>query len=150
MDELIAFVRAQLDEDERVARAASAGPWRYDPTQHHREPGTVRFSEGVFTGPAGRDAICIATTGETDDPQSMVDAEHIARWDSARVLAEVEAKRRVLDEYAEADHLQQVGWENDEPSKYEYMAREEALGKVVKLLAQAYAGRPGWREEWRV
>jgi hypothetical protein len=112
-DDLVARLRhawdereRQLDEDERVAQAATTGPWRYDPTQHHREPGTVRFSEGVFTGPAGRDATCVAITGETDDPQSMADAAHIARHDPARVLAEVErgrrdiaAKRRILAEH---------------------------------------------------
>jgi uncharacterized protein DUF6221 len=76
---------------------------------------------------------------------------HIARWDPARVLAEVEqerrdieAKRRILDWLTRVD---------------EYMDRDDMswhrLGgaidtdDAVRLLAQPYAGRPGFREEWR-
>lgn len=142
MTELADWLRQQLDEDERVAREASAGPWRYDPTKHHREPGTVRFSEGVFTGPAGQDATCVATTGETDDPQSMADAEHIARWDPARVLAEIEAKRRILDDRDEA--VAHAARDFDMVLE----GNADALNGVVRLLAQPYAGQPGWREDW--
>lgn len=140
-DAALAWFRAQLDDDERVARAATSGPWRYDPTKHHRLPGTVRFEEGVFTGPPGADAVCIAVTGETDDPQSMADAEHIATWDPARVLAEIEAKRRILA------HIGMVvispGREALPP---EYVEQMELF---CKWIAQPYADRPGFPEEWR-
>jgi hypothetical protein len=56
---------------------------------------------------------------------------HIARWDPARVLAEVEAKRKILSMYED------------------YTAERRHLGPVIWALAQPYAGRPGWREEWR-
>ena len=81
MSDLVAFLNARLDEDEAAARAASPGPWRYNSRKHHREPGTARFSEAVFAGPPGEDALCVTTTGESDDPQSMLDATHIARHD---------------------------------------------------------------------
>lgn len=95
--ELVDFLRARLDEDEAAARAATPGAWRYNPDKHHHIVGTPLFEEAVFAGPPGVDAVCVAGTGKTDDPQSMRDAEHIARHDPARVLAEVEAKRAVVD-----------------------------------------------------
>lgn len=144
MDELITWLRAQLDEDERVARGATAGPWRYDPTKHHRRPGTSIFEEGVFTGPPGAEAVCIAVTGETDDTQSMADAEHIARWDPARVLAEIAAKRAILDSItSRLDHREPDGGWEDADAETDGMA-----SGTLHLLAQPYAGHEGWREEW--
>jgi hypothetical protein len=55
------------------------------------------------------------------------EAAHIVRWDPARVLAEVQAKRRILDEFS---------WEAGET-------------RAIMHLAQPYAGQPGWQEEWR-
>lgn len=31
MDDLVRWLGAQLDEDERIARAATPGPWRHHP-----------------------------------------------------------------------------------------------------------------------
>lgn len=61
-----------------LSNDATPGPWRYNPSKHHRQPGTVCFSEAVFAGPAGTQAICVATTGETDDVPSQSDAAWIA------------------------------------------------------------------------
>ena len=94
---IVEFLTARLAEDEQDAVAATVGPWRHSPDKHWRKPGTTWFEEAVFAGPAGDGATCVAGTGETDDPQSMADARHIARHDPARVLREVEAKRRILD-----------------------------------------------------
>lgn len=137
--DIMAFLRARYDEDERVARAATAGPWRYDPAKHWRKPGTSWFEEAVFAGPAGADAVCVAGTGETDDPQSMADAEHIARHHPIRVLAEVDAKRRLLDDL---DRLL------DNPADLPSGALP-AMVQVVRLLALRYADHPDYRETWR-
>lgn len=117
----------ELDEDEREARRAAAmdcgASWSI------RNDDEI---EGVAeaTGPA--------------------QAEHIARWDPARVLAEVktgradiDAKRRVVREYQRLARL-----ERGKPSDL-YFAGWVVAEKIVKMLAQSYAGRPGWREEWR-
>lgn len=140
VDELITWLRAQLDDDERVARVATAGPWRHNPEMQWRKPGTTWFEEAVFAGPFGKDAICIAGTGEPDDAQSMDDANHIARWDPARVLAEIEAKRRILDKHARVLEGDNWAWFAGSESESEW---------YVRILALPYAGREGWREEWR-
>jgi hypothetical protein len=107
MDELIAWLRAALDEDERVARACPHKDW-------------PQIGNG-----AG--------------------AVHIARWDPARVLAEVEAKRRILDihHHIECQHDRYGPGGDCAECGNEYPC------ETTRLLAQPYAGRPGWREEWR-
>jgi hypothetical protein len=70
-------------------------------------------------------------------------AEHIVRWDPARVLREVEAKRRILDEYAAVKRLLELTDENaDDRKELRYRAF------VVRLLAAPFSDRPGYRQEW--
>jgi hypothetical protein len=119
VDELLAFLRAQLDEDERVAREADSGRWIPE------DKGiTFEYHADYFHGGEAQ-ARLVADT--------RANQWHIANWDPARVLAEVEAKRRVLDMVTLGNYYGGFG---------------EAYVQVVHELAQPYAGRPGWREEW--
>jgi len=140
--DLVAFLRARLDEDEQRARLATPGPWRHDADKHHHIIGTAIFEEAVFAGPPGVAAICIAGTGETDDLQSMRDATHIARHDPARVLAEVDAKRRIIDS---CSHY--LSWQPPVPPK---QIQSWALAHgTLHLLALPYSSHPDYRPEWR-
>ena len=85
------------------AKAATPGRWRYNPDKHFREDGTCRFSEAVFTGPPGKEAIAVAITGETDDPQSMADAEHIAGMQPAVALAVADWLETEASDYDDLD-----------------------------------------------
>lgn len=124
MDDLLAFLRAQLDEDERVARAATVGPWEWGPSPTAKLTWGVSGSDVPFGGWILRvnDAGCPSTH----------DAQHIANWDPARVLAEVEAKRQLLSWAMTWLERDCAPWNAD----------------AIRLLAQPYAGRDGWREEW--
>lgn len=78
--DLVAFLRARLDEDEAVARAATAGAWEL-----------VRAPDGSW----------YVDPGDLDDVANVdrtADAEHIARHDPARVLRDVAANRAIVDE----------------------------------------------------
>ena len=59
-------------------------------------------------------------------------------WGSypARVLAECDAKRRIV-ELADRD------------DNWRYGMHSEAIGEVLRLLALPYADHPDYREEWR-
>jgi len=120
MDDLVTWLRAQLDEDERVARAVpGSGCW-----SKYIEAGD---GAAIETDPGGDPGAIIG-----DEPM----AEHMARHDPVRVLAEVAAKRRILDEV--------VGG----------LAREERWARrfaehLARLLALPCADQPGYREEWR-
>ncbi|HUR74434.1 MAG TPA: DUF6221 family protein [Sporichthya sp.] len=136
MDDLIAFLKARLDEDEHVARAVAwtdrAACWRVAPT-------------GVVSGlgiVVERDVYMI--TGQRHDK-----LEHIARHDPARVLREVEAKRRIVESYvtaqAKVDRL--VG--EDETVVAGRAWREGALLEVLRTLALPYDDHDDYREEWK-
>ncbi|MEU7857708.1 DUF6221 family protein [Nonomuraea sp. NPDC049141] len=117
MNELIAFLRARLHEDERGARAASPVSW----------PSNAEEDEGA------------ASSGD----QARATAAYLARYAPARVLQEIEAKRRILDELvgfvAEAEFL---------PVDEGNTTKAMAVG-VVRLLALPYAGHAAYLEKWR-
>jgi hypothetical protein len=103
-DELLTWLTAQIDTDERVAQAATAGPWWHNPgkawlgpeafEKYDRSKGEefVGYGDSPFSG-------CVAATGPASHAQSMADAEHVARQDPARTLRAVAAKRRILERH---------------------------------------------------
>ena len=145
--DLLVFLRARLDEDEQLARAATAGPWStmgqavLDPT-----PPSDRLGIGMAVGHA-------AATADYNET-----AAHIARHDPARVLAEVEAKRRVLSRHGAAP----LPPDYPNPGMPSYCAAHAyreggATVYPVQLadcpdlrdLASVYASHPDYRAEWR-
>jgi hypothetical protein len=133
MDDLITWLRTQLDDDERVAREATQGKWRWaDPG------GPVKMALVAGTWPIEQMVVPSRTP---DVYPSHHDAEHIARWDPARVLAEVDAKRRIMA------HIGMVAlspWQIKLPEGY-----LEDLDRILRFLALPYADREGYRDEWR-
>jgi hypothetical protein len=133
IDDLIAWLRAQLDDDERVAREATSGDW------HWVDPGgPVKLALVAGAYDHGWHVV-VPVRGEM---VTRYDSDHIARWDPNRVLAEVDAKRRILDwiEGAQAAAGAPPGFDPQDA---------EALTHAVRLLALPYANRPGYRDEWR-
>ena len=101
MTDLVAFLRARLDEDEAQAKLIRS--------QLAKTEATLTFSvyELVPEGQLRRD---------------------VGVYDPARVLREVEAKRRIIE------------WCETEGRWY--------MGPVL-YLASAYSDHPDYREEWR-
>jgi hypothetical protein len=132
--DLVVWLRAQLDEDERVARAAgvSASGSRW----HVADRGAV-----IVRGDDGM--VVVFDEGSP----SGEEAEHIARWDPARVLAEVDAKRRILDVHPGDDEVSGQVFCGDGIGlvgcKWAYPC------PTIRLLALPFADRPGYRAEWR-
>lgn len=134
MSELVEWLLEQIAEDERRARAAALSVgWR------------GFGDERVESGKSWIDSYHEVKRIRSDDaPPSdrtvahcgslMLDrAKHIATWDPARVLAECEAKRRIIKA---VDGLSGQWY-------------DEIEGRVLELLALPYADRSGYREEWR-
>lgn len=144
VDELITWLCAQLDHDEGLARMAFAEHNQAIANWHEPWSGTVEI------GP-GEDDLCCFDSGVS---------RHIVNWDPARVLAEVEAKRRILDlhEPRPSGSINRSG-----PTQCGYCAdlchSRSGLGcdspdapypcDTVRLLALPYADQDGYREEWR-
>lgn len=115
-EELVAFLKDCLDEDELFAREAVDREW---------------FSTDNYV--ESRDG------GEVARFEIKADARHASGWSPARVLAEVAAKRRIIDtlERAQRDTDDLLG-----------VGCYYGLRMAVRLLASVYRGRPGWRAEW--
>lgn len=127
---VVRFLRARLDEDEQAARVAAPGPWT---TMGQRvldaSPPSNRLGMGMAVG----HAAASADYNET--------ADHIARHDPARVLAEVDAKRQALD------HYERCARHNKGDDAY--VLAEGAVGRQVQYMALPYAEHPDYLPEWR-
>ena len=130
--EIAEFLLARVAEDEQVARTVRVQKsWDYD---------------GGWTIGEPYDEVC-----ESNDAESL---EHIARWDPARVLAECEAKRRIVAEHPGTvqcetclDH--EDSEEGPEGDAYNYVVMKGAPCPTLRLLALPYADHADYREEWR-
>jgi hypothetical protein len=147
MNDLVTWLSAQLDEDERIAVAAASLCGCHGPAP-----------EWDFADDDNGGRIAIRDNPHPDIRQRLTGrwnrsyndlfiARHIAHHDPARVLAEVAAKQEVLDhakEWAATLRHTPDGWTEQTATAYR-MAMEWTL----RLLAAPYADRPGYREEWR-
>jgi hypothetical protein len=74
------------------------------------------------------------------------DALHMARWDPPRVLAEVQAKRAILDLHRPEEF-------HDTPGGFFCRHDQGTAGiwpcQTVRLLCLPYADHPDYQQEWR-
>ncbi|NUS78490.1 MAG: hypothetical protein HOV70_20140 [Streptomyces sp.] len=151
MDELVEWLRAQLDEDERIARAATPGPWWHNPEKQWLGPEAFEkydLRQGEeFVGYGGPHPFtgAVASTGPASNAQGMQDATFIAEWDPARVLREIEADRKLIADYVSAQETVDA---IAHPDMYD-VGRAQGLEDAVRRRASAYDQRPGYREDWR-
>jgi hypothetical protein len=154
MEALGRFLDARYGEEERAVRDVLA--WAEAPRDHlrpwHITPADPRIIAWGLT-----------VVGAANTP---VLAEHIARWNPARVLADSSAKRRiVVDALNEVrDARRRPGWTlpdeevDAEGRAYRRGAENQkaeelpaVLDRVERLfrhLAQPYSGREDFRPEW--
>jgi hypothetical protein len=160
--DLVAFMLGCLDEDQQIARAACirsngevAEHWHWVTTETdtpvpdrdidealNHQPVSLRSVEEFPTGSVGL-LPSFVIHREEEQPEGL---PHIARWDPARVLAEVAAKRAVLDECAAAI---KAGELQDGTTWNDMAVGAELAIDVVRLLVQPYADRPGFDPIWR-
>ncbi|RSS59771.1 DUF6221 family protein [Streptomyces sp. WAC01280] len=129
MDDLIAFLRARLDEQEGRARALPVGPWQWRTIESG-----AQYDELV--GPTGESVLVSSDTENYCSWISRHDAfdAYLQDIQPARVLAEVDAKRRILTAYENYD--------NDAPEL-------DVPESVLRMLALSYADHPDYKGAWR-
>lgn len=153
VEDLVRWLNTQLDEDQRIAREAAMAI------------GRTGYENGVLVDPPARFGDDLVVDGaqwapsyhqvmrkrlRPDETRRTVAecggfgarpvADHIAEWDPARVLREIDAKRKLLAEWKLADA----------EGKYpDFMGGySSGLDYAVQLAAVAYADRPGYDPEW--
>jgi hypothetical protein len=145
MEECLAWRHKQLDAEEQLALAAS-GPhganesWR-------TEPWGVSAGEHLESLVIGLGALARA------DQEVAV---HMARHDPRQVLADVRAKRTVLELYEQArDHAEQLSPGAEDllstvppDAMSAPLAAVRAYGRATRALTVGYRHRPGWKDQW--
>ncbi|MFF0277429.1 DUF6221 family protein [Streptomyces sp. NPDC004330] len=170
MEDLITFLRARLDEDERWAGEASRRHgqaaieggvhWQWVNPETDK---TITPAPDLDEFVGGEDNFRVSLRSRETWPNppwelpqfAIPTAEevpaavggHIVRHDPARVLAEVEAKRRIIA-LCEPPLVDVTGLGDAER---QYMPGQgDPWGvDVLRLLALPYASHPGYRDTWR-
>lgn len=132
--DLTEFLRARLDEDEK--RARDAGESRIAWLTYRDASGGLHYT----TVANGRGDVWVADGKELPEPAST-----LVVYETARVLAEVEAKRKLLGSHYDYRGVctRCFDWQNKP------VEREQFPCEVVRLLALPYADHPDYRAEWR-
>jgi hypothetical protein len=120
-DDLVAFLRARLDEDEEFAREATQAPWLCEDN----------FVENMDGGVIARFEI-------------KANARHASWNDPARVLREIEVKRTILIEHST---VTEWNWPS-QPDGSVPMEYVEALRRTLRHLAAVYDSHPDYRPQW--
>ncbi len=137
---LAEFLLARIAEDKRTAQEAVDPGYRWTADEADVfEHGDLNDPERCQHHDAGKPNLCedarllqVDSAFAHDRDEAV--ATHIAHWDPVRVLAECDAKRRIVEQ------VEDVKWTGS------YAVRDT----VLRLLALSYAGHPDYREEWRL
>jgi len=86
--------------------------------------------------------LASAEVDDYGDDRRPSESTHQAAWAPARVLVECWTKRRIVDLAVDAMVAAR--------GSGRYLAAEEFMQTTLQLLAEPYAQRPGYRDEWRL
>ncbi|MFJ8929200.1 DUF6221 family protein [Streptomyces sp. NPDC102364] len=147
-DDLVQWLGAQLDEDERIARAVRV------PHDWHQGPGDdpewtdsemVCMWPPEFHTPYERDKHWRGLTVEGPEL-----AAHIAEHDPARVLREIDTKRQLIALHPHKPYPPVPGGVFCDCDAVDGVVETDgSYCLTVRLLALPYADRPGYQEVWR-
>ncbi|MCD7440252.1 DUF6221 family protein [Streptomyces lincolnensis] len=146
--ELAQWLHTQVDEDERIVQAAS---WADEANAWHAAPSpydTWGKDERWYVEDAMEEGLVTHVDPKASDDEGV--ARHIAEWDPARVLREIDAKRQLLALHRPVQQRSTGsggGTIEDCQVCGHFPAQYPCV--TLRLLALPYADRPGYREEWR-
>lgn len=127
------FLTARYDEDEVVARWATAGRWTVRPN-----------GDSPWVTRADRPDVWLAITSPDPGSSKTANADHIARHNPAHVLADITAKRAIVSNMRTA--LDQ-SWQDSADTR---VLVEHLATTVLCRLAQPYADHPDFDPTWRM
>jgi hypothetical protein len=178
MDDLIAFMKKMLADEEAVARAASGGTVTGGPGNWKTAPGGDEWEvyADLVDGDYGQDGdlgVLVALRPGLPRPPEVMSGywgqvigwkadrqqpgtrapepqfRHMAMHDPASALRGIAADRRLLGEYEEAAENRGGGeWTDSSAGHADGM--EAGLLLAVQVRAERFAGHPEYRAEWAV
>jgi hypothetical protein len=146
--DLATWLLEQIAADEQRALAVpeSQRVW------HHDVPADNDTPAALDLGGQGGSFIPVAGPHAADEGTTLwpAEADHIETWDPARVLAECDTKRWIIELAEEASGLD-MSVDNDRRVGARDMQAEPLVGDLIlRRMAGVYADRVGYRTEWRV
>jgi hypothetical protein len=140
MSDIVKFIKARLDDDERYAKGATPGDWR-DSLEE------VAFDYLDYVVESGDEEVSVSR----GDRYGHANSQYIARQDPVRALREVEAKRAIV---ADLEHAENVAEMEAEAGRSEeswaWEAKAASLYGALTRLAAVYNDHPDYRHEWGV
>jgi hypothetical protein len=133
---LVAFLRARLDERERAARFVLSDYAQHEATWTVPSTGVVDIGEGGIA-----DAMILTGDGPL--------AEFIADNDPAFALADVAAKRQLIEVYEQACRSAVSADPAQRLSAQISLTIAEVLERPMRALGAVHAGHPDYDESWR-
>ena len=135
---LVEFLQQRLDDFERLAKAATDGPWKADDAD---------YAEAIYAAD-GYTAVVAGGRwgGEASVFNETADALFIAANDPAYVLADIAAKRRIIELHKGGHECSQYD-HNGEVDSCTYSHDFEDCS-TLKLLAAPFRSHPDWQPEW--
>jgi hypothetical protein len=130
------FNDARLDEDERIAQQAAA-------LQDDPENGWGIVDDSSYAQPGKRRTIA-PNIGITHEPES---AEHIVRFNPARTLKEIRAKRTLIANWRAL--ILRVEAEADPEKRAHLALTRHGLDQVAHQLAAVHSDHADYKESWR-
>jgi uncharacterized protein DUF6221 len=126
VDDLVQWLHAQLDADERIVRTVEdrSAPW--DGQWMADGDSAVRTVNGH-----------VLFYRHDSGPLKPGLADHVAEWDPARVLREIDAKRWMVEVLANSM----------KPDPGTGIPRGVAWS-MLRRMAEVYQDRPGWQSYW--
>jgi hypothetical protein len=109
VNELADFLLARIDEDSALAHSADQDAQRLSP-----------ITDELSADPGDHRIV------------------HMFRWSPARVLADCEARRRIVEDYLAQLNSHRSGWDARAPRDH-----------PLRALALPYSDHADYREEWR-
>ncbi|MGW5852100.1 DUF6221 family protein [Streptomyces sp. NPDC055254] len=137
MDDLVQFLRDRYDEETERAQLAL----RQDDPEN---------GWGAFRPEGQHHTTIVPHVGMIHEP---IQAEHVVRWNPARVLAEVDAKRQMLGVILRYEAKIDSEWgcchSGDQIAAGQCEETNPNEIGALRLLALPYADHPKYRDEWR-
>lgn len=143
MDDLVRWLGEQLDTDERLARLME---------EHYPSPWDMSdrgwMAHVVADAPGFREVVRLETWhGEPDDISLGEIIRHVAVWDPARVLREIDAKRQRIAIHTGPHECASYDYVSKEINTCQWVDGDEAC-TTLRLETIPYVARPGYRAEW--
>lgn len=156
--DIAAFLTARFDEehaDAVAAQEADSAPWHADVTDGASTQARTGHGAGLVI--AADDEALWDCEGSHMLCMTAATARHVARWNPAHVLADVAAKRAIVEDYVltcrfrdeaatrierarEASQIDSAALDDWHRAERE----TSILGGVLERLASAYAGHAGY------